>query len=300
MITLLDGGMGTEIRRRGCNVPSHLNSIWSAQALMDNPEVVRQIHTDYINAGADIIITNNYAVTHNLLKRKNIEEKLNELTLISINLANEARNLTGKRIKIAASLPPLDTSYRADLVEDFKSIVKKYTEIVDLVKDKVDLVIIETMSSIAEAKGTLEACKNIDIPTWLGFTLHGNRLNTLPSGENIKDAIKFAEKYNPDAYLINCCAANIVTEALKVIPQVTKKPYGGYANAEVVISFSDKQGEIVNAEFEQENNGKIINADHYAQIANQWINDGATIIGGCCHTSPEHIQKLYRLINEKV
>ena len=72
MITLLDGGMGTEIRRRGCNVPSHLNSIWSAQALMDNPEVVRQIHTDYINAGADIIITNNYAVTHNLLKRKNI------------------------------------------------------------------------------------------------------------------------------------------------------------------------------------------------------------------------------------
>ena len=197
-------------------------------------------------------------------------------------------------------MPPLDTSYRADLVEDFKSIVKKYTEIVDLVKDKVDLVIIETMSSIAEAKGTLEACKNIDIPTWLGFTLHGNRLNTLPSGENIKDAIKFAEKYNPDAYLINCCAANIVTEALKVIPQVTKKPYGGYANAEVVISFSDKQGEIVNAEFEQENNGKIINADHYSQIANQWINDGATIIGGCCHTSPEHIQKLYRLINEKV
>ena len=75
MITLLDGGMGTEIRRRGCNVPSHLNSIWSAQALMDNPEVVRQIHTDYINAGADIIITNNYAVTHNLLKRKNIGKK---------------------------------------------------------------------------------------------------------------------------------------------------------------------------------------------------------------------------------
>ena len=75
-ITLIDGAMGTEIRARGCEVPSHHSSIWSAKALIDNPDVVKEIHKDYILAGADIIVTNNYEVTHNLLKRENIKHKL--------------------------------------------------------------------------------------------------------------------------------------------------------------------------------------------------------------------------------
>ena len=82
-ITLIDGAMGTEIRARGCEVPSHHSSIWSAKALMDNPDVVKEIHKDYILAGADIIVTNNYAVTHNLLKRENLDHKLSDLTSVS-------------------------------------------------------------------------------------------------------------------------------------------------------------------------------------------------------------------------
>ena len=89
-ITLIDGAMGTEIRARGCEVPSHHSSIWSAKALMDNPDVVKEIHKDYILAGADIIVTNNYAVTHNLLKRENLEHKLSDLTSLSIDIAKSA------------------------------------------------------------------------------------------------------------------------------------------------------------------------------------------------------------------
>ena len=117
-ITLIDGAMGTEIRARGCEVPSHHSSIWSAKALMDNPDVVKEIHKDYILAGADIIVTNNYAVTHNLLKRENLEHKLSDLTSLSIDIAKSAKEESGRDIRIAASLPPLDTSYRPDLVRN--------------------------------------------------------------------------------------------------------------------------------------------------------------------------------------
>jgi len=84
-ITLLDGAMGTQIRARGYEVPSHHSSIWSAQALMDNPDIIKEIHKDYISAGAEIITTNNYAVTHNLLERENIGHRLEELTSLTIN-----------------------------------------------------------------------------------------------------------------------------------------------------------------------------------------------------------------------
>ena len=115
-IKILDGGTGSEIRRRGYDVPSHVESIWSAQALIDNPEVVEQILYDYIHAGANYITINNYALTQPILSRAKIKNKLKELTLLSIELAHNAKKRSGKDVKIIGSLPPLETSYRADLV----------------------------------------------------------------------------------------------------------------------------------------------------------------------------------------
>ena len=99
-ITLIDGAMGTQIRARGYEVPSHHSSIWSAQALMDNPHIVKEIHKDYISAGAEIITTNNYAVTQNLLERENLGHRLEELTSLSIDIAKEAKKESGKNIKM--------------------------------------------------------------------------------------------------------------------------------------------------------------------------------------------------------
>ena len=90
---ILDGGTGSEIRRRGYDVPSHIKSIWSAQALIDNPEVVEQIHYDYIHAGANYITINNYALTQPILSRAKIKNKLKELTLLSIELAHNAKKM---------------------------------------------------------------------------------------------------------------------------------------------------------------------------------------------------------------
>jgi len=296
-VTLIDGAMGTQIRARGYEVPSHHSSIWSAQALMDNPHIVKEIHKDYISAGAEIITTNNYAVTQNLLERENLGHRLEELTSLSIDIAKEAKKESGKNIKIAASLPPLDTSYRPDLVGDITSIEKKYMEIVDIVKDRVDLIIIETMSSSMEASGALSACAKTDIEVWLGYTLQGIRKNILPSGENLIDAINKVKHFNISAYVINCSSANITTEAIKLLSNEIDKPFGGYANSVNVNQIIDGDDEVDNAENLQVENQQLINAIDYSVIVKNWIDNGATIVGGCCGTSPEHIKKINYLIS---
>lgn len=296
-VTLIDGAMGTEIRARGFEVPSHTNSIWSAQALIDNPDVVKDIHKDYILAGAEVITTNNYAVTQNLLRRENIRDKLKELTLLSIDIAKQARENTNHSVKIAASLPPLDTSYRPDLVGDMDSIVRKYSEIVNIVKDKVDLIIIETMSSSIEAIGALTACKNADIEVWLGYTLHGVRENTLPSGESLLDALNAVKDFNIDAYLINCCSADITSKAMKVFTSELNKPFGGYANSEIIDHIESGDDSLDNAENLQRESRQSIDANQYSKIVEEWITSGATIVGGCCRTTPKHIKKIHQLIN---
>ena len=119
-LTILDGAMGTELRKRGIRVASYKSSIWSAYALLENPNAVEQLHYDYIMAGAQVITANNYAVTGKLLKRESMQGLLHELTTLACELAEKARRRAGKEVLIAGSLPPLDTTYRADLVGSFE------------------------------------------------------------------------------------------------------------------------------------------------------------------------------------
>ena len=119
-----DGAMGTELRRRGVEVPSHVESIWSALALKEATSIVEEIHIDYIEAGSDYITTNNYAVTRPILSRDNLDNELESLTIKSIEIANAALSKTKREnVKILGSLPPLETSYRADLILKEKEIL---------------------------------------------------------------------------------------------------------------------------------------------------------------------------------
>ena len=92
-----DGAMGTELRRRGVEVPSHVESIWSALALKEATSTVEEIHIDYIEAGSDYITTNNYAVTRPILSRDNLDNELESLTIKSIEIAKAALSKNKKR-----------------------------------------------------------------------------------------------------------------------------------------------------------------------------------------------------------
>ena len=287
-----DGGMGSELRIRGVKVPSHVESIWSALALKEASSVVEEIHLDYIEAGSDYITTNNYAVTRPILSRANLDTELESLTLKSIEIAQTAISKSKKEgVKILGSLPPLETSYRADLILYEEEMDKQYSEIANILKDKVDIIICETMASALEAKCALRAALNANMPVWVSWTLHGNQMNTLPSGETINDAFAELAGLEPEAYLVNCCAANLVTPSLNALNELTDIRLGAYANAEnIQIESSPTQSKL--AEERHWETATKIDEKTYLKEAGKWIKEGASIIGGCCRTRPSYIKEL--------
>jgi len=287
-----DGAMGTELRRRGVEVPSHVESIWSALALKEATSIVEEIHIDYIEAGSDYITTNNYAVTRPILSRDNLDNELESLTIKSIEIAKAALLKTKREdVKILGSLPPLETSYRADLILKEEEMNKQYSEIANILKDKVDIIVCETMASALEAKCALKAALETNMPVWVSWTLHGDVRNTLPSGETVNQAFTELNGLEPDAYLVNCCAANLVTPSIKALKELTDIPIGGYANAENVALDTENS----NLKFAAErhwNSAIEINEKAYLEEARLWIKEGASIVGGCCRTTPSYIKEL--------
>ena len=291
-LILGDGAMGTELRRRGVEVPSHVESIWSALALKEATSIVEEIHIDYIEAGSDYITTNNYAVTRPILSRDNLDNELESLTIKSIEIAKAALSKTKREdVKILGSLPPLETSYRADLILKEEEMNKQYSEIANILKDKVDIIVCETMASALEAKCALKAALETNMPVWVSWTLHGDVRNTLPSGETVNQAFTELNGLEPDAYLVNCCAANLVTPSIKALKELTDITIGGYANAENVALDTENS----NLKFAAErhwNSAIEINEKAYLEEARLWIKEGASIIGGCCRTTPSYIKEL--------
>jgi S-methylmethionine-dependent homocysteine/selenocysteine methylase len=294
-ITLLDGAMGSELLLRGVEVPDYITSIWSAKALIDAPDAVLKIHEDYIEAGADVITSNNYAVTPPILSREGLESRFEELTKRAADLANQARDRMSSKVRVAGSMPPLETSYRPDLVGDDRVILETYRRMAEALAPRVDILLCETMSSAREALAAATAAKETDREVWLSWTLQGDRPDHLPSGETVPEAFQAVSHLEIDAYLVNCCGANFVSRVMKTLSGLTARPVGGYANPADVIPGAEGADRPEPAQVAR----NALDVEAYVAAVARWIDAGARIVGGCCFTRPEHIARMRRLIDER-
>jgi S-methylmethionine-dependent homocysteine/selenocysteine methylase len=291
---LLDGGLGRELRFRGVAVP---NTIWSAAALMTDPAVVRQIHLDYITAGADVITTNTYGVIRSDLAKEGIEDRFAELNTLACELAIEARDKSSRDILIAGSLPPLGGSYRPDRVGVSDKIEALYREQAELLAPHVDLLLCETMSSAAEGRAAAKASCGTGRPVWVAWTLHEDRSGNLRSGESIADAVQALQGLAVQGLLVNCCAPESVTRAMPHLAATGSEWIGGYANTFAPIP---PDWEL---DGEKDTDGVLtlrsdLDPESYAAHVTEWIKGGATVVGGCCGTRPSHIAKIRATIDE--
>ncbi len=296
MVTLLDGGMGYELKLRGVAVPSHTESIWSALALVEDPKAVVDVHAAYIEAGADVLTINNYSVTPNLLAREGMAHRVEELTDVAVDLAEQACALTGRRPRLAGSFPPLETSYRADLIKERDEVLEGYGRIASVLARRVDLIICETLASAHEAAWACEVASETGCDYWVSWTLQGTRLNTLPSGESLADAVAALGDLKPSAYLVNCCGANFVTAAIPELARLTAGPVGGYANAEYVAPGEGHAGVEDDSEAAQSRAATPLDPEAYSLVVRRWLAEGAAIVGGCCGTRPAHIRRLREML----
>jgi len=281
-ITLMDGAMGTELRARGAPVADYKSSIWSALALMETPDMVRDVHEDYIRAGAEVITANNYAVTRKLLAREGAEDKLADLTKRATRLAREARDNISKDVLVAGSLPPLDTTYRIDLVDSYENNLTYYREMAGLLAPEVDIILCETLTTAQEARAAAIAGIEAGKPVWVSWTLAASG-DTLRSGESLSQAISALQDLPIEAMLFNCSATEPVTRLMADLVRMAGRPTGAYCNP---VPTEPDGGE---PDWAAKNK---MSAEEYAAIAAAWVDMGATIIGGCCDTSPEYIRQI--------
>ncbi|WP_299348639.1 homocysteine S-methyltransferase family protein [uncultured Shimia sp.] len=284
-ITLLDGSIGQELVKRSGD---RATPLWSTSVMIDHPDLVREVHDAYFKAGATVATTNTYAVLRDRLSRlADIADKIEELTDTAATAAKSARQSHGSG-RVAGSLGPLMASYRPDICPPPAEAEQRYEEPVRLLSPHVDILLIETMSSVDQSEGALRAAVKSDKPVWLAVSVDDDDGTRLRSGEPVGDLGPLVAKYNPAAVLVNCSRPEAVQAALEIIKDFGK-PFGAYANGFTRISAGFLEDAPTVDALEQRSD---LDPAAYAEFVMGWVDQGATIVGGCCEVGPDHISEL--------
>jgi S-methylmethionine-dependent homocysteine/selenocysteine methylase len=295
-VTLLDAGMGKSLSMRGVEIPA---TIWSANALLVAPDVVVDIHRENITAGARIITTNSYGVIRNDLANVGLAHRTIELNELAANLAQTARDESGEAgVRIAGSLPPLNGSFRPDYVLDLETLLPLYREQVAALAPSIDLFLCETMSHSTEALAAARAASESGKPFLVALTLDDERTACLRSGESLAAVCEMLQPFKPDGILANCCLPERISEAIPVLVESGVKITGGYANA---LSNIPKDWLLGG---NKETDGSLtiredITPSRYADFAEEWLDLGANLVGGCCGTTAEFIEAIHERFSQR-
>lgn len=285
-ITLLDGSIGQELVRRA---PARATPLWSTQVMIDFPDLVRDVHDAYFAVGATVATTNTYAVLRDRLDGAGMADELARLTDYAVTAACAARDDNGAG-RVAGAIGPLMATYRPDLCPPAAEAAELYREAVDGLKDRVDLLAFETLSSVEQVDGALRAVQGVDVPVWIAVSVDDFDGTLLRSGEPLADLAPLIAQHRPAAVLINCSRPEAVTAGLTVLAGFGC-PFGAYANGFTQISdgFLEARPTIDALEARTD-----LGPDAYADFAMSWVAQGASIVGGCCEVGPDHIAELAR------
>ncbi len=274
---VLDAALGTELQRRETNTALPL---WSARALVEDPEIVWTIHGDEVAAGADILTANTFRTHARSLARAGLGERAGELSALAVRLAHQAAAAPGREVFVAGSLSPLEDCYRPDLVPDDQSLAREHgAQARFLAEAGVDLILAETHNTLREAAAAVRAAKAAGVPVVVSLVTDG--AGKLLSGESLGAAAVALAALEPDAIGINCVAAARLAGDLAVLAAaVPGRPLAAYGNLGLP---AEGPGWSFTEELEPQD---------YAREARRWIALGARIVGGCCGTTPAHTAAL--------
>ena len=299
-VAIVDGAMATELERRGCDLN---DALWSARILLERPELIRDVHLDYFNAGADFAITASYQATvEGFAKRGLHREQSLELIKKSVRLAQEARdafwsneaNRTNRiRPFVAGSVGPYG-AYLADgseytgdygLTED-ELIAFHRPRVEALIAAGADLLACETLPCLIEARALIRLLAEFpDTSAWFSFSARDGE--HISSGELVAEGACFLETRPQAAAVgINCTSPLHLSSLIGEIKRVTSKPIIVYPNSGEQFSAATKtwHGEA--------------SCDTFGLQSQEWYENGASVIGGCCRTTPAHIREVSQWVRQ--
>jgi len=275
-IHVVDGAMGTMLYAKGV----YINRCYD-ELNLSNPDLVREIHTEYIRAGADIIETNTFGATAHKLQQYGLEGSLHEINALAARIAREA---AGDRVYVAGAIGPLGLRiepYGPTSFEEAKETFK--AQAAGLLEGGVDLFCLETFSDVSEIRQAIAAVRELcDLPILAQMTImtDGNTLfGTTP--ELFTERL---DNWGADVIGLNCgVGPAIILAALEKMRAVTKKKLSAQPNAGLPRDVQGRQFYMCSPEY-------------MSKFAKRFIQSGAKFIGGCCGTTPAHI----KLISDSV
>ena len=295
---IIDGALASELQRRGCDLN---DSLWSAKVLIEQPELIQQVHYDYFVAGADCAITASYQATPMGFAPKGIElEESIKLIKTSVKLAQQAKMQylndikQDKALLIAGSVGPYGaylangSEYTGDYqLSESEFIAFHKDRVTALIDAGVDILACETMPSFLEIKALVKLIQQFPmVNCWFSLTLKDQK--HISDGTPLTEVIEYLNSIEQIVSVgINCIALEKVTPALEVLSKLTSKPLIVYPN-------SGEQYDPTTKQWHK-------NHHHNCTFANQldtWIKLGAKLIGGCCQTTPEDIVEIHQLLNK--
>ena len=293
---ILDGGMGQELLIKGLKPKG---TLWSAHALIDENchQMVIDAHLDFINAGAEVIVTSTFTARRNRLIQNDCEKYFEKINIKAVELAQKARDISKKDILIAGGLPNQKQTYEADLGKDLDSIEKNFYDQAKILKNGIDFFYLDVMSSGLECEIALKTIGSFNLPVLVGVHLRDN--GQLPSGEKIEDIVKNYKNKNWLGIIMACVspkAYEAVTNNLKKIDI----PYGFKLNAfkKIPVGYTvankDAWGNAGNPNTVLGVNSEL-NETKFYEYAKKFMENGATILGGCCEIRPSHIKEISKL-----
>jgi homocysteine S-methyltransferase len=284
---VLDGAMATELERRGFNLDGPL---WSAHVLVSSPEAIAAVHRDYLEAGADCLLTASYQVSAEGFQQLGLgaEDAANALRA-SVAIAEKVRSEyqagSARRIWIAASLGAYGAmlhngaEYHGNYDCGFDELVGFHRRrIAVLAETNADLLAFESIPSLEEAEAILGALQPYpDLPVYLSFTCQDE--THVSHGETLRKCAELLDRRDQVIGVgVNCTRPELIGSLIREAAQVTSKPIIVYPN-------SGEQWDAVHRCWEGD--GQI---QQFGELARKWRADGAQWIGGCCRTGPAHVR----------
>jgi len=294
---ILDGGMGQELLAKGL---ISKGTLWSASALLDKQfhQLVVDVHLSFIDAGAEVILTNTFSARKIRLIQNNVEEKFNYVNEQACLLAIKAKELSKKNILIAGSLPSQTDTYIEDNRES-KLIKKDFYDQAKIISPYIDFFYLDVISSGKEIDIASNVAAKLNKPVLVGIHLKKN--NLLPSGETITSIVKKYKDNNWLGIISACVSPEIVENSAAEISKLNI-PFGFKVNlwkvdepTPVQTFNTAKPNEIgtnpnIALGKREDISGKI-----FYEFSKKIMTRGANILGGCCETKPEHIKEISNL-----
>ncbi len=298
-VKILDGGMGQELLSRGLK---QVGTLWSASAILNEKyhKLVLETHLDYIDAGCDVIVTNTFSTRKQKLIENNLGHKFEELNAKAAELSLIAKE-KNPHILVAGGLPPQNMVYVEDKRSD-EEIMENFYDQAKIISPFVDFFILEVLSSSREVKLSVEAIKSLKKPYLIG--LHVSEGKKLPSGEKISTIINDLRINKSLGVILSCVSPENYSLNSKELKDLDC-PYGfklngfDFTNPASGYSNTYNKGSVNNPN-EILGKRKDLDPQKFSEFTKKFNQLGATILGGCCETSPAHIKEIAKFRDQNL